>query len=69
MQDPDKIKAKLAELGSDWMEADGNHALTTVNYADKSNVVFNPASGIIVKVFVKPSTGELKYFLADNFEK
>lgn len=71
MEDPEKIKSKLKELGEGWVEANGYHALTSVEYSKQNpnGSTFNPARGIPLKVFVNPSSGEIKSFLADSFEK
>jgi hypothetical protein len=71
MKDPIKIQNKLAQLGSGWIEADGYHALTKMEYFKEQPEasVFNPASGIPLKTFVNPNTGEIKIFLAAVFEK
>ncbi len=67
MQDPEKIKEVLEHLGPDWVEAQGKHALTKVD--DSSGTpVFYPTTGAITKVFVNPKTGEMRTYLAENFE-
>ena len=68
MQDPAKISLKIRELGVGWQEAEGYHALTRVEYGRNQPAVFNPASGIPLKIFVNITTGEIKMFLAILFE-
>jgi len=73
MQDPEKIRRKIQELnrdGGDWVEAEGNHALTKVEGEFRGGkVTFFPSSGIPLKVFISRRTGEIKIFPAIMFER
>ncbi len=66
-QDQAKIKAKIAELGVGWVEAEGFFAITVVEMKDDKSLIFQAAKGIPLKVFVNRITGEVRSFLADNF--
>jgi len=67
--DEAKIENKRLELGNDYFVADGLHAITTVDFSSGSTPQFNPAQGIISKVFISQTSGEIKMFPAVIFKK
>lgn len=74
MEDLQKIQNKINELngfGGTWIAADGTNALIKVqgDFRTNANVVFMPASGIPVKVFLNTLNGEIKMFPAILFER
>ena len=67
--DEAKVQSKITELnrlGGNWFAVDGMHALTTVAFKGDSPL-FNPASGILLKVFINKVNGEIKTFPAIMF--
>ncbi len=58
-----QIIEELNKSGDKWVPASGVHALTLVN-KNNNDYQFNPASGVLVKVFLNTRTGEIKLFPA-----
>ena len=59
----DDILSELNKNGGHWIVANGVHALTQVTKSGES-FNFNPASGILIKVFFNTENGEIKLFPA-----
>lgn len=51
-----------------WITLDGYHAFTRAELNSSDGVKFYPGSGLIVKIFVKPETGEIRVYPAAMFE-
>lgn len=66
----ENIIRDLNSQGGTWTSVDGVHALTQVS---KEGEVynFNPAAGVVVKIFINTTTGEIKLFpalsISDSF--
>jgi hypothetical protein len=75
MEDNEKILVKRRELNGGengpWIAVDGTNALIKVqgDFRTNTNVVFMPASGIPVKVFMNTINGEIRMFPAILFER
>lgn len=77
MEDQNKIDSKISDLngvnhaGGDWIAVVGSHALISVtgDFITQQNVVFNPASGLVVKIFINRRNGAIKLFPAVLFER
>lgn len=64
-----KILEELKKTTNDvWEDVEGVRALTRVTQDDKKVLTFNPASGVLVKVFVNQRTGEIKLYPAVMIE-
>ncbi len=67
--DERKIEAKRILLGQHWQVAEALHAITTAEFKGAGNLNFNPAQGILVKVFINSLDGEMKFYPAILFKK